>query len=69
MSTIVKSVSHINTLHAALDEVIAGVKAGTLNTVAARAVNSAAGKRITAFRTQLEYHKLRRETPKIAALS
>jgi hypothetical protein len=60
--------SHINSLHETLDEVIEGLKKETIKIVDAKEITNAAGKRITAFRTQLEYYKLRKERPRISAL-
>ena len=62
-------VTHINTLHATLDQVIADLTAGNTKTAIAKEINNAAGKRIMAFRTQLEYYKLRQQKPSIPALT
>jgi hypothetical protein len=62
------TITHIATLHAAMDRVIAGLETDQFKVAVAKEITNAAGKRINAFRTQLEYYKLRKQKPTIAAL-
>ncbi len=55
----------IRELREELAEVFKGLKSGAMEMKLAAEMNNAAGKMINTVRTQLEYHKLRKDKPQI----